>query len=57
MQKSNLCSFIDSNIPDLSQHTKQLKYITEVLLQQLTWPLLHFPARKSILLIQKENKK
>lgn len=42
IQKSNLFSFIDSNIPGFSQQTKQLKHTTEYLLQQLIWPLPHF---------------
>lgn len=48
IQKSNLFSFIDSNIPDFSQKTKQLKHSTEDLLQQLIWQLLHFFPEKKI---------
>ena len=57
IQKTNPCSFIDSNITDFSQQTKQLKYITEVLLQQLTLLLLYFFPEKKQSSCSSEGKK
>lgn len=57
IQESSSCSFIDSSVPGFSQQTKQLKYIVEVLLQQVTWSLLHFfPAKNSLLVISRRRK-